>query len=197
MLEVLLDVNMNSYMSPILLLWTMIITTIMYFYSKSHKILLRRWGCREHFVSECWHSSGRDRGRYPRECWSSTFLGVLHPGVPVMWYGHIRDLFPTAWDVRRALYPMWKATLVDLLRQRMFSYRYALVSVSECGCVCGCVCGVVVCVWGCCVCVGLLCVCWDWCVCVCGVVLLCVCVVVVCCCMCVVVYCCMCVVVCC
>ena len=22
--------------------------------------------------------------------------GVLHPGVPVMWYGHIRDLFPTA-----------------------------------------------------------------------------------------------------
>ena len=55
-----------------------------------------RWGCREHFVSGCcWHSSGRDRGRYPRECWLST-LGVLHPGVPVMWYGHIRDLFPTA-----------------------------------------------------------------------------------------------------
>ena len=53
-----------------------------------------RWGCREHFVSGCWHSSGRDRGRYPRECWLST-LGVLHPGVPVMWYGHIRDLFPT------------------------------------------------------------------------------------------------------
>ena len=22
--------------------------------------------------------------------------GVLHPGVPVMWYGHIRDLSPTA-----------------------------------------------------------------------------------------------------
>ena len=56
---------------------------------------LSRWGCREHFVSGCWHSSGRDRGRYPRECWLST-LGVLHPGVPVMWYGHIRDLFPTA-----------------------------------------------------------------------------------------------------
>ena len=54
-----------------------------------------RWGCREHFVSGCWHSSGRDRGRYPRECWLST-LGVLHPGVPVMWYGHTRDLFPTA-----------------------------------------------------------------------------------------------------
>ena len=53
-----------------------------------------RWGCREHFVSGCWHSSGRDRGRYPRECWLST-LGVLHPGVPVMWHGHIRDLFPT------------------------------------------------------------------------------------------------------
>ena len=54
-----------------------------------------RWGCREHFVSGCWHSSGRDRGRYPRECWLST-LGVLHPGVPVMWYGHIRDLSPSA-----------------------------------------------------------------------------------------------------
>ena len=54
-----------------------------------------RWGCREHFVSGCWHSSARDRGRYSRECWLST-LGVLHPGVPVMWYGHIRDLFPTA-----------------------------------------------------------------------------------------------------
>ena len=58
-------------------------------------LLSLRWGCREHFVSGCWHSSGRDRGRYPRECWLST-LGVLHPGVPVMWYGHIRDLFPTA-----------------------------------------------------------------------------------------------------
>ena len=56
---------------------------------------LLRWGCREHFVSGCWHSSGRDRGRYPRECWLST-LGVLHPGVLVMWYGHIRDLSPTA-----------------------------------------------------------------------------------------------------
>ena len=54
-----------------------------------------RWRCREHFVSGCWHSSGRDRGRYPRKCWLST-LGVLHPGVPAMWYGHIRDLFPTA-----------------------------------------------------------------------------------------------------
>ena len=39
----------------------------------------------KHFVSGCWHSSGRDRGRHPRECWLST-LGVLHPGVPVMWY---------------------------------------------------------------------------------------------------------------
>ena len=58
-------------------------------------VLSLRWGCREHFVSGCWHSSGRDRGRYPRECWLST-LGVLHPGVLVMWYGHIRDLFPAA-----------------------------------------------------------------------------------------------------
>ena len=58
-------------------------------------LLLFRWGCREHFVSGCWHSSGRDRGRHSRKCWLST-LGVLHPGVPVMWYGHIRDLFTTA-----------------------------------------------------------------------------------------------------
>ena len=58
-------------------------------------VLSLRWGCREHFVSGCWHSSGRDCGRYPWECWWST-LGVLHPGVPVMWYGHIRDLSPTA-----------------------------------------------------------------------------------------------------
>ena len=36
-----------------------------------HFIILR-WGCREHFVSGCRHSSGRDRGRYPRECWLST-----------------------------------------------------------------------------------------------------------------------------
>ena len=56
---------------------------------------LLRWGCREHFDSGCWHSSGRDRGRYPRECSLST-LGVLHPGVPVMWYGHIKEVFPTA-----------------------------------------------------------------------------------------------------
>ena len=28
------------------------------------------------------HSSRRDCGRYPRECWLST-LGVLHPGAPV------------------------------------------------------------------------------------------------------------------
>ena len=60
-----------------------------------HGLLLLRWGCREHFVIGCWHSSGRDRGRYTRECWLST-LGVLHPGVPVMWNGHIRDLSPTA-----------------------------------------------------------------------------------------------------
>ena len=43
MLEVLLDVNMNSYISPTLLLWTMIITTIMNFllqtFSLSYKFL--------------------------------------------------------------------------------------------------------------------------------------------------------------
>ena len=39
--------------------------------------------------------AGTPLGATARECWLST-LGVLHPGVPVMWYGHIRDLFPTA-----------------------------------------------------------------------------------------------------
>ena len=42
----------------------------MYIYSKCvsiYKFLLVHWGCREHFVSGCWHSSGRDRGRFPRE----------------------------------------------------------------------------------------------------------------------------------
>ena len=29
------------------------------------------------------------------QCGGSLHRGVLHPGVPVMWYGHIRDLFPT------------------------------------------------------------------------------------------------------
>ena len=37
------------------------------------------------YVGDAGNTSGRDRGRYPRECWLST-LGVLHPGVPVMWY---------------------------------------------------------------------------------------------------------------
>ena len=41
----------------------------------------------------------------PQECWLSA-LGVLHPGVPVMWYGHIRDLSPTAEAVRGAVCPM-------------------------------------------------------------------------------------------
>ena len=70
----------------------MVSTTLWFFI---YGLFSLRWGCRKHFVSGCWHSSGRDRGRYPRECWLST-LGVLHPGVPVMWYGHIRDLSPTA-----------------------------------------------------------------------------------------------------
>ena len=66
--------------------------------------LFLRWGCREHFVSGCWHSSGRDCGRYSRECWLST-LGVLHPGVPVMWHAHIRDLFTTAEGCERSRLP--------------------------------------------------------------------------------------------
>ena len=57
---------------------------------------LLRWGCREQFVSGCWHSLLWARPRsLLQECWLST-LGVLHPGVPVMLNGHIRDLFPTA-----------------------------------------------------------------------------------------------------
>ena len=72
---------------------------------RSPSSLSLRWGCREHFVCGCWHSPGRDYGRYPRECWLST-LGVLHPGVPVMWHTHIRDLSPTAEAVREAVRPM-------------------------------------------------------------------------------------------
>ena len=57
-----------------------------------------------------WHSSGRDRGRYPGRCWLFT-LGVLHPGVPVMWCGLIRDLTsrtcsPQLKAVRGAVCPM-------------------------------------------------------------------------------------------
>ena len=59
-----------------------------------------RWGCREHFFSGRWHSPGRDYGRYPRECRLFT-LGVLHPGVPVMWQTHI----PQLKAVRGAAYP--------------------------------------------------------------------------------------------
>ena len=42
---------------------------------------------------------GRDHSRHPKECRLST-LAVLHPGVPVMWQTHIRDLSPTAEAVR-------------------------------------------------------------------------------------------------
>ena len=30
------------------------------------------------------------------QCRGTLYRGVLHPGVPVMWYAHIRDLFQTA-----------------------------------------------------------------------------------------------------
>ena len=30
------------------------------------------------------------------QCRGTLHRGVLHPGVPVMWYGHIRDLSPSA-----------------------------------------------------------------------------------------------------
>ena len=47
---------------------------------------------------------GRDHNRYPRERRLCT-LAVLHPGVPVMWHTHIRDLSPTVEAVREAAYP--------------------------------------------------------------------------------------------
>ena len=47
---------------------------------------------------------GLDHSRYSKECRLCT-LAVLHPGVPVMWHTHIRDLSPTAEAVRGAAYP--------------------------------------------------------------------------------------------
>ena len=46
---------------------------------------------------------GRDHSRYSKECRLCT-MTVLHPGVPVMWHSHIRNLSPTAEAVRGALY---------------------------------------------------------------------------------------------
>ena len=40
------------------------------------------------------------------QCGGTLHRGVLHPGVPVMWYAHIRDLSPTAEAVREAVSPM-------------------------------------------------------------------------------------------
>ena len=34
------------------------------------------------------------------------FVGVLHPGVPVMWYGHIRICLPQLRAVWEAVCPM-------------------------------------------------------------------------------------------
>ena len=45
-----------------------------------------------------------DAGNTSLECWLSA-LGVLHPGVPVMWYGHIRDLSPTAESCKGGRFP--------------------------------------------------------------------------------------------
>ena len=64
-------------------------------------------------------------------------LGVLHPGVPVMWYTHIRDLSPTAKAERgggRGAYAQSSGLPWLTNRKsgnRMFSYGYALVSVSD------------------------------------------------------------------
>ena len=60
----------------------------------------------KHFVSRCWHCPGRDYGRYPGSGCQLSTLGVLHPGVPVMWYAHIRDLSPTAEAVKGTVCPM-------------------------------------------------------------------------------------------
>ena len=54
---------------------------------------------------------GRDHSRYPKECRLCT-LAVLHPGVPVMWQTHIRDLSPTAEAVRGAALPRYRVALV-------------------------------------------------------------------------------------
>ena len=37
------------------------------------------------------------------QCRGTLHRGVLHPGVPVMWHTHIRDLSPTAEAVREAV----------------------------------------------------------------------------------------------
>ena len=39
------------------------------------------------------------------QCGGTLHRGVLHPGVPVMWYAHIRDLSPTALAVRGGRVP--------------------------------------------------------------------------------------------
>ena len=39
------------------------------------------------------------------QCRGTLHRGVLHPGVPVVWYGHIRDLFPTAEGCKESRFP--------------------------------------------------------------------------------------------
>ena len=39
------------------------------------------------------------------QCRGTLQRGVLHPGVPVMWYAHIRDLFPTAESCKGGRFP--------------------------------------------------------------------------------------------
>ena len=39
------------------------------------------------------------------QCRGTLHRAVLHPGVPVMWHSHIRDLSPTAEAVRVAAFP--------------------------------------------------------------------------------------------
>ena len=41
---------------------------------------------------------------------------MLHPGVPLMWYGHIRDLFPTAEGCMGSRLP--NATMLHWAQQR-------------------------------------------------------------------------------
>ena len=53
-------------------------------------------------------------------CWLST-LGVLHPGVPVMWCDHIRDLFPTAGGCMVSRLP--NATMLHWAQQRYATVR--------------------------------------------------------------------------
>ena len=105
-------------------------------------LLTMQWSClgAETFVSLEFYVG--DAGNTPSEGLST--LAVLHPGVPVMWHTHIRDLSPTAEAVRGAhiqgnelpwLFRAFVTCVVSLVVNREnksgVSYLSALVSVRE------------------------------------------------------------------